>query len=254
MQFLKPQHYAAFDDPKPRLDDPPTVRERIAVREALLELDEMLWPFIRRSGWDLHHHRQTIHYVSSDHFVTLDDGTQVVNNIDGMWLHYGKSAEQLDFIKLAIGGYDYKRRNDDEYYNAFYLHTRIQFYLNREAFRAWLLLATDKNYYDRSEFLKRLEKNAKEKDRLFLLMRPLFGLGFVYEIGADRLPLVRTLTQQSLIKFVRKDRGGLYSGIFKEYRPDDPDLDERRIGDAMIENLKLLYPVYDFMAYRFRAT
>jgi hypothetical protein len=46
----------------------------------------------------------------------------------------------------------------------------------------------------------------------------------------------------------------LYSGIVKEYQPDDPALDENRIADEMIENLKLLYPVYDFMAYRFGAS
>jgi hypothetical protein len=251
MQLLKPQHYAAFEDPKPNLDDPPTVRERIAVREALLQLDDALWPFISRSGWDLHRHRHKTHYVSSDHFITLEDGTQVVNYIDGMWLHYRKSPEQLDSIKLAVGGFDYKRRDDDPYYNAFYLHTRIQFYLNSKVFRAWLLLATDKNYYDRSEFLKRLQKNAADKDRLFQLVSPLLGLGFVYEIGDEQLPLARTLTQDKLVRFVRKDRAGSYSGIFKEYQPDDSALDEDQIGDVMIENLKLLYPLYDFMAYRF---
>ena len=77
MQFLKPHHYAAFEDPKPNLDDPPTVRERISVREALLQLDEVLWPFISRSGWDLHRHRHKTHYVSSDHFITLPAGCGV---------------------------------------------------------------------------------------------------------------------------------------------------------------------------------
>ena len=251
MQLFQPYHYAAFDDPKPTLDDPATVSQRLLVRDALLRLDAMLWPIIGQSGWDLHRHRHPAHYVSSDHFVTLDDGTQVVNYIDGMWLHYGKSPEQLDFIKLQVGGYDYKRRDDEEYYNAFYLHTRIQFYLNSDVFRAWLLLATDKNYYDRSEFLKRIERSTNERDRLFQLVRPLFGRGFTYRIEEEELQLRRNLTQDRLIRFVRRDRPGFYSGIYKEYDPSDSALDESRIRDEMIENLTLLYPLYDFMAYRF---
>ncbi len=254
MKLFQPHHYAAFDDPKPTLDDPAIVSERILVRDALLTLDDMLWPFINKSGWDLHRHRQRTHYVSSDHFVTLEDGTQVVNYIDGMWLHYGKSAEQLDFIKLQVGGYDYKRRYDEEYYNAFYLHTRIQFYLNNHAFRAWLLLATDKNYYDRSEFLKRIERNSDDRDRLFQLVRPLLGLGFVYEINGEVLELKPRLPQERLIRFVRRDRPGFYSGIYKEYDPDNSALDDSLIRDEMVRNLQLLYPLYDFMAYRFGAS
>jgi hypothetical protein len=253
VQLFQPYHYAAFDPPKPTQDDPVTVSERIRVRDALLRLDEMLWPAISRAGWDLHHHRQRTHYVSSDHFITLDDGTQVVNFIDGMWLHYGKSPNQLDYIKLQVGGYDYKRRDDDEYYNAFYLHTRIQFYLNNQVFRAWLLLATDKNYYDRSEFLKRLDKSPAAKEELFRLIQPLLDRDFFYEIDGERFNLQSGVTQELLVRFVRRDRPGFYSGIVKEYAPNGPLLDESRIAEEMIKNLGLLYPIYNFMAYRFDA-
>src|SRR2546423_904755 len=67
MQLFQPYHYSAFQPPKPTQDDPATVSERLLVRDALLRLDEMLWPTISRSGCDLHHHRQKSHYVSSDH-------------------------------------------------------------------------------------------------------------------------------------------------------------------------------------------
>jgi hypothetical protein len=249
MQLFLPHHYAAFDQPKPTLDDPATIAEREKVRQALLQLDDMLWPFIDQSGWDIHRHRQATHYVSSHHFVFLPDGTPIVKYIDGMWLHYGKSRDQLDFLK-TLGGYDYRKINDDEYYNAFYLHTRIQFYINSSCFRCWLLLATDKNYYDRSEYLKRLNRSQSDCQKLFQLLTPLFGKGFVYEIDTATLPLQTGLTQDKLIRFVKKDRGGVYSGIVKQYRPDDSALTIDRIQGEMINNLKLLYPVYDFMAWR----
>ena len=249
MQLFQSEHYGAFDSPKPGLDDKPTIRERQNVRDKLLELDKLLWPFIEPQGWDLHRHRHLSHYVSSDHFIYLDDGTPIVQYIDGIWLHYGKSPDQLDFMK-TIGGYDYTKRNLNEYYNAFYLHTRIQFYLNNRVFRCWLLLATDKNYYDRSEFLRKIAFDNSAKDKLFQLITPLFDKGFFYEIDADKLPLNTGVTQNQLIRFVKKDKAGKYSGIVKEYQPEDELLSVDKIGVEMIENLKLLYPLYNFMAYK----
>ncbi len=249
MQFFSPHHYAAFAPPKPNLNDLSTIAERVQVRDALLRLDEMLWPIINQSGWDLHRHRQRGHYVSSDHFIFLDDGTPIVNYINGMWLHYGKSPKQLDFLK-TIGGFDYSKRDVEEYYNAFYLHTRIQFFLNSHVFRAWLLIATDKNYYDRSEFLRKIYREEAYRSLLYKHISPLFDEGFFYEIDSDRMPLVSDLTEQQLISFVKKDHGGIYSGIVKEYQPDDPLLNKENIKNEMARNLKLLYPLYNFIAWR----
>jgi len=247
MQLFQAEHYGAFDSPKTKLDDRQTIRERQNVRDKLL--DKLLWPFIDVQGWDLHRHRHPSHYVSSDHFIYLDDGTPIVRYIDGIWLHYGKSPNQLDFLK-TIGGFDSTKRDLNEYYNAFYLHTRIQFYLNNRIFRCWLLLATDKNYYDRSEYLRKIVINDSAKAKLFQLVTPLFDKGFFYEIDADKLPLKSGVTQNELISFVKKDKAGKYSGIVKEYQPEDELLSVDKIGAEMIENLKLLYPLYNFMAYR----
>lgn len=249
MQLFRPEHYAAFDPPKPDLDDPATVSERLQVRQVLLELDSLLWPFISSSNWDLHRHRQATHYVSSHTFIFLDDGRPIVKHIESMWLHYGKSPEQLDFIK-TIGGYDYKKLHDEDYFNAFFLHTRLQFYINASIFRSWLILATDKNYYDRSEFLRKLSSSQSERDQFYQLIKPLFNKGFYYEIDAKQLKLDSSLSQKELISFVKKDQGGVYSGIVKDYLPDDERISIKNIQSEMIENLKLLYPLYDFMAWR----
>jgi hypothetical protein len=243
------QHYEAFDQPKPTFNDASTITERIRVREAFLQLHEMIWPFITSSNWDLHCHRQKAHYVSSDHFIFLDDGTPIVKYIDGMWLHYGKSPEQLDFLK-TIGGFDYSKRDFEDYYNAFYLHTRIQFYINSDVFRAWLLIATDKNYYDRSEFLRKLYRDPTYRNTFYHHVQNLFDQGYFYEIDNEKLPLVTGMTDEQLFRFVKKDHAGAYSGIVKEYQPNDPLLDVENIRDEMIRNLELLYPIYDFVAWR----
>lgn len=248
MQFFNPEHYDTFIPPKPNRDTPEIIAERRSVRDRLLELDDQLWPIFSQHNWDLHRHRQQVHYISSDHFVYLPDGTPIVNYIDGMWLHYGKSVEQLDFLRL-LGGYDYKKYDDNEFYNAFYLHTRIQFYINENVFRCWLLLATDKNYYDRSEFLRKL-LNRDEQENFYQLIQPLIGKGFFYEIHDEILHLNEELDKNKLIRFVKKDKHGVYSGIVKEYLPNDEELDERNIALEMQNNLELLYPLYNYMARR----
>ena len=43
MQQFLPHHYAAFDEPKPTMDDRATIAERALVRDTFLELDEDSW-------------------------------------------------------------------------------------------------------------------------------------------------------------------------------------------------------------------
>jgi hypothetical protein len=150
----------------------------------------------------------------------------------------------------ALGGVDYKNRDQDEYFNAFYLHTRIQVLIGHALLRCWFLIATDKNYYDRDEFLKRLRNDKAGRDAFYHLVCPLFDRDFFYEVLPDRLPLRAGLSQDTLVEFVLRDGPGFYSGIVKEYRPDDPALAADRIRDEMFGNFQLLYPLYDFIAWR----
>ena len=249
--YFQPHHYAAFEGDKPLRDGEgePARNERRVVREALMNVGEQLWPWINQQHWDLHHHRQREHYVSSYHFVFMPNGQPIVDKIDSMWLHFGKSPEQLDWLK-TIGGFDYKKKDVDDYYNAFYLHSRIQIYISSSVVRCWLLLATDKNYYDRSEYLKRIIKSEAYRNTLWELCRPLLGKGFFYEIHDQRFPLELGTSMDALMKFIRKDKHGYYSGIVKEYLPDDLRIGHANILQEMQDTIKLLYPIYDHMAWR----
>lgn len=252
MQFFRPEHYAAFIPPKPDLDDEQTQAERLHVRGALLSLGDQLWPHIEQKGWDLHRHRQKDHYTSSFHFVPADDGGWIVDHIGSMWLHYGKSPDQLDRWK-TLGVYDSAdRRSRDDFFNAFYLHTRIQVYINAHCVRAWLLF-TDKNYYDRAEFLKRIRKDPTFRSQLEAAIETLMGKDFFYEIDNSMYmldPQIRGVTIADVIDFIKQDRGGVYSGFVKEYQPEDPRISQDNIVGEMQRNLDLLYPLYELMAWR----
>jgi len=248
MQYFLPEHYAAFTEDKAALDTESVRIERERVSDRLMGLDNALAPYIESKGWDLHPHYMPQHRVSSTHFVFLEDGTPVVNRIPWLWLHYGKSREQLNFLKL-IGGYDYKKYDDTKFFNAFYLHTRIQFSINVRAFRCWVLLATDKNYYDRSEFLRRL-RDPVQQQMFFNLMVYIMDKGYFYEIDGVQLPIRSDVTLAKFLRFVNTDRHGVYSGIVKEYQPDDERISQDNIVMEMRHNLDKLYPLYDFMAWR----
>ena len=108
MFLFQPHHYAAFNPPKPNQDDLATRGEREVVRDALLKLDELVWPLIKKEKWDLHRHWREENWVSMHHFVP-----RVVQRISAMWLSYGKSKEQLEFLK-RLGGADYRNRDLEE--------------------------------------------------------------------------------------------------------------------------------------------
>ena len=88
-QYFLPEHYAAFIPPKPDLDDEATRKERIAVQKLLVWLGDQIWHRIllqnsKGKKYDIHQHHQTGHHCSSYHFITLDDGTPMVDHIGSM--------------------------------------------------------------------------------------------------------------------------------------------------------------------------
>jgi hypothetical protein len=269
-QFFTKKHYDAFIPPKPDTDKNTgygaVVRaERECVKDRFLDLEKPLTKFIKDKGWDLHRHHQIQHLTSSTHFVWIHkktgetsvedlgiDWQPIVKQINWLWLHYGKSKDQLNFLKTLLGTYQYNKRDDSDYFNAFYVHARIQFYLTESYFGVYLLF-TDKDRYDKSEFLKRLLIQSEE-DKYWNLLKPLLGRGFSYVVVIDgedtELKLTKKLDRTDLFKFIRKSHVEGYSGIRKCYDPDAPEISTTSIVEEMETNLVLLYPLYDFMAYR----
>jgi hypothetical protein len=262
-QLFTQQHYDTFMPPKPFEDDAYVRLEREHVKDQFLWLDESLAPFIEDRGWDLHRHHQPQHYTSSTHFIwrNVDTGEvddrenpigrwqPIVKEIGWLWLHYGKSWDQLNFYKDLPGVYQYSQREDKDYSNAFYVHTRIQFYLSFTYFGVWLVY-TDKNRYDKSEFLKNLRTVPIFEATYWNRLQPLLNQGFCYVVDDEELPLNSNLDRERLFKFIRSSYGEGYSGIRKKYEPDAFQIGVENIIKEMQMNLILLYPLYELMAHR----
>lgn len=127
----------------------------------------MLWPSIRRERLDLHPHWKPENIVSMTHFVP-----HVVEHIEAMWLSYGKSREQIEFLKKNLGGPHFHGHDETENFDASYLHIRIQLFVNATVFRCWL--AIHKKCIDRSHFIDRKLNDQSRRTRFWELVRPLF--------------------------------------------------------------------------------
>lgn len=260
-QLFQPGHYETFSGDKPWRDDVPVRQERLKVIAEMQWLHKQLYPKIRAQKWDLHPHHQKQHLTSSFHHVWIELQTHnisdhedkvgrwkpIIKEISSIWLHYGKSKDQLTaYTRLSELGFG----NPDElaYFNAFYVHTRIQVYITEHALRLWLLF-TDRNLYDKRMFRRRC---AQESFRTLVWerMKGLLGKDFFYEIDGNRLPLDADCSASRFFDFLRTDRDGVYSGIAREYDPQDPRISYLNIVKEMFDGMCLLYPMYDLMAYR----
>ena len=236
-QFFLPEHYSAFDSQYSTSDSQEADRRRAFVRDRLLELDNQIWPLIESRNalglWDLNRHWQKNHHTSTFFIIP-----HMVDIITSMWLHYGKSKDRI--------------KEFNEY--AFYCHTRIQPYIGIHpevgpCVRMWLI-STDKDYYDRRVFLERIFSKPDEAREFYVLLRQLFGKGYFYEIDGKRHSLEEPVAQEDIMQMLKKCKRGtipIYSGIVKEYSPDDPLISEDNIAEEMWNGIADLYPLYEFM-------
>ena len=240
--YFKPYHYNTFIDTKGHSDDPAIDRERGRVSEALRVLHDSLWEYFRNKGWDLHRHKMSQHYVSSDHLIP-----GIVSNLQSMWMHFGKSEEQLFENRALVNS------SGPAQYDAFYCHTRIQVYIGDHDVRLWLIF-TDNNFYDKDSFITGanadLRKNPAVREEFFKRINCIKDKGYFYVIDDEKMSLDED--NDSLYRFILKDRAGSYSGIVRFYNPDDPRINVNNIQDELKRGFEELYPLYQLMAYEVR--
>jgi len=263
-QLFIQRHYDTFRGNNPHVDNNHVRHEREMVRDQFLWLEGPLTQYISQRGWDLHRHHQTAHLTSSTHFVWInnytgevsdDEGvvgewTPIVKEISALWLHYGKSKDQLNLYKnLSQDYYQFKRKDDSDYYNAFYIHCRIQFFLNAEHFGAGVLF-TKNDRFDKWEFKLRLLRDKTFPPKVKQALKPLLGKGFYFYSNEEEIQLTNQVNLDDVMDALRLDDPRVYSGISRIYVPDDQRISVENIVQEMQGNLDLLFPLYDLMATR----
>jgi hypothetical protein len=235
-QFFTQGHFDAFAETTHLDTSPAAVRRRKLVRDRMIQLDKLIVPKFAAHGITNLHNHPSSRAITSQHFHSRGN---VHITKEAIWLHYGKSKDELLLRK--------PKKMD------FGQHLRIQIILrntNKEAYiGTWLYVAKGNGSYHDRHYLQTQLPVPGFLDQLFNHLK---DLGNAYWIVIDKHTLlIEDMTTPKILEtHLRKDQ---YKGTFnigRLYQPDDPDLSEDNIVDTVLVEFAKLYKVYDLIKDR----
>lgn len=235
-QFFTFKHYNAFKAPKPILDEPGPIAERLEVRKKLEELHKDIYPLIDNKGWKLYAHHQPQHLTSS-----FRHNERASSSLDAIWLHYGRSEPELEKYKEAYG----------ENMTSLF-HMRMEVLIRKDVI--WVELRVGKNdgsYPDRNFIRKQLKTNRVFADKYYGFIKDLDN-DFTVTVADDEVSVSEFKNSEELKEFTLKDNPKFYYfRIGREYKPDDKAISESNIESTVINDFEKLYPIYQLFKHQF---
>lgn len=235
-QFFTFKHYDAFTAPKPILDEPGPIAERLEVRSKLEELHNRIHPLMDKKGWQVYPHHQSQHLTSS-----FRHNERASSSLNAIWLHYGRSEEELQQYKEAYG----------EDMTSLY-HMRLEILILKDYL--WVELRVGKkdgSYPDRHYIKKQIEANNGFVENYYKLIKKLDS-SFTIDVSGEELPVNDFKDITDLKEFTLKDNPKFYYfRIGRIYKPDDKAISESNIVTTVINDFEKLYPIYQLFKHRF---
>lgn len=235
-QFFTYEHYNAFTPPKPILDEPGPIKERLDVRNKLEELHHRLYPIMEKKGWQVYSHHQTQHLTSS-----FRHNEYASSSLSAIWLHYGRSEEELERYKDAFG----------ENMTSLY-HMRLEILIIKD--HLWVELRVGKNngsYPDRQYIREQLKSNPAFVNTYYNLIIKLDST-FTVTIADEEVPKSEFEDAQDLKEFTLQDNPKFYYfRIGRLYKPDDKAISDNNIVTTVINDFEKLYPLYQLFKHKF---
>lgn len=235
-QFFTFQHYNAFKAPKPILDKPAPIAERLEVRNKLEELHNRIYPVMKEKGWELYPHHQSQHLTSS-----FRHNERASSSLDAIWLHYGRDEAELEKYKEAYG---------DNMTSLF--HMRAEVLIRKDV--VWVELRVGKNngsYPDRNFIREQLKTNRIFAEKYYGLIKDLDS-DFTITVADDEVPVREFKDSDELKEFTLKDNPKFYYfRIGREYKPDDKAISDNNIESTVINDFGQLYPIYQLFKHQF---
>lgn len=235
-QFFTFEHYNAFKAPKPILDEPGPIAERLEVRNKLEELHNGIYPLIDKKEWKLYAHHQPQHLTSS-----FRHNERASSSLDAIWLHYGRSEPELEKYKVAYG----------ENMTSLF-HMRMEVLIRKDVI--WVELRVGKNngsYPDRNFIREQLKTNRVFKDTYYDLIKDLDN-DFTVTVADNEVPVREFKNSEELKEFTLMDNPKFYYfRIGREYKPDDKAISESEIESTVINDFEKLYPIYQLFKHKF---
>lgn len=227
-QFFEGNQHEIFKKKYHRLNRQDLKDIRREVKDKFLELHYSIYPRFGEFGLtDLHCHHSTKEIVSRHYFNQYSG-----NYINAMWLHYGKSWEQLQKSSL-----------DKE--KSFINNVRMQVIIHEDSIGIWLILGKGGgSVQDREHF--RNQMHIPEVRQAFFDAYK--SLGKEYWINVPEMPSWENLiTADQLWQQTQKEDPDDYFIIGCDIDWLDNRLKEDNIEETILIEFQKLYPLYEIM-------
>jgi hypothetical protein len=218
--------------------------ERQGLRDKFLALHDVLYPAIKRRGWDLHPHWHPPNIVSTWYIGRIQ-------NISFMKLRYLRSKGDVRRVEQMMGIPRPLDRSETQYTK----HPMIDVRLDRHYLAVELLL-TDQAWWDAQNFKRKVERDPAERDRLIGILADL-GNDYVFGGWPDSSEpqLITTAAdladEEHLLDWLSRFSPGydwLRLGIWYDDHADFR-LAAKRLAEEVIHRFSQLYPVYQFLLW-----
>jgi HKD family nuclease len=233
-QFFQFHHYNAFTGQKPVQDTEEARQERFQVQEKLLELHDMLYPQIKKRGWELYEHHMSQHITSS--FRHNERASKI---IDAIWLHYGRSEKELKRYQRAYG---------EDMTSLFHMRLEVLVFKSH----LWVEVRVGKrdgSHADREYIREQLKSNPGFLTQYFDLLQHL-DKEFKVCVANEEEYVHEFEDKEDLKEFTLKDNPKLYYfRIGREYQPDDKAISQNNIVATIMKDFEKLYPIYQLFKH-----
>lgn len=232
-QFFSKNHHEIFHEKFHRVNSLDLKKIRQEVRAKFLELHNIIYDqFSIYNLTDLHQHHRPQELVSR-HFFNQFSGKYV----NAMWLHYGKSLEQLQ--KYTTG--DKSTNKPDPFIN----NIRLQVIIHENTLGIWLVLGrSNGSISDRRHFRNQMNNPAFRKTFFDNITK----LGTEYKL--NNIPISQLNTPEKLWNETKKESIDKYFIIHCDIDWLDNRLSSSNISKTVLEEFKKLYPLYEIMKHK----
>lgn len=237
-KFFKAEHYLAFWGNKPY--DSKFDKERIAVKDRLLDLKELLDPEIRNNHLNIYPHYQERFWTSVPELDSANEGA-----VKAVWLHYGKSKDEIKYLQ-SIGDPDS---------NTFIYNERIQIVVRKKQLEVSLIIGKEKrgdligSAFDRGYLKEHLIKDKTFQQNFLEHLKVLYPSYWI-DVNGNSTTLSFFKNEQEILDVLRSDRFNSYFTIGREYNPSSAEISELNIVNTIVTEITKLYPLYELIKYK----
>lgn len=231
-QFFNRNQHEIFNEKYHYINTNNLKKIRKEVHDKFRELHFRIYPKFKEYGLlELHCHHNSRQIVSRHYFNAYSG-----NYINSMWLHYGKSYEEL------------QKYEDQE--SSFINNIRIQVIIHKDSLGVWLLLGKNGGSVKDREYFRKQMQNEQIQEEFYNWFKK---LGKQYWIKSSNLKSAKAeniLSYQQLTNIVKEETLSDYFIIGRDINFLDDKLSDKNIALTVLGEIQKLYPLYNIMRHK----